>query len=46
MSAEQSQTVRLPNLATRNPAVPLMYVEGISQMAIGFPNSRVVFNSF
>lgn len=46
MSEEQSQTARLPKFVTRNPAVPLMYVEGISQMAIGFPNSRVVFNSF
>jgi hypothetical protein len=46
MSEDQSQAVQMPKLAARNPAVPLMYVEGISQMAIGFPNSRVVFNSF
>jgi hypothetical protein len=26
--------------------VPLIYVEGISQMGLGFPNSRLMFHSF
>ena len=26
--------------------VPLIYVEGISQMGLGFPNSRLIFHSF
>lgn len=32
--------------AVTNPNIPSIYVEGVSQMMIGFPNSRMMFHNF
>jgi hypothetical protein len=42
MMSNQSPNIKLQ----AGSHVPLFYVEGISQMGLGFPNSRLMFHSF
>ena len=42
---EVSMPGPMDTLFQRSPDAPTIFVEGISQVAVGFPNSRIVFHS-
>lgn len=42
---EQSTPSDVNQRMIRNPNVPTIYVEGLSQFMLGFPNSRLLLNS-
>lgn len=43
---DESQTPPTKIRVIRPATIPVIYVEGISQMAVGFPNSRLMLNQF